>query len=157
MRTDILPQRGRPGQLAVEKLVPLVDEGAGSAFQALEETLSRLQEVLLRRQEVISRNRDVLPSGVRKGEAFILLEAELLLNAPSVWPEGRRVTVDEKQAWLQAEMRKDPRYQELLRRLHEAQGELERLDLEADILNRRYQALLALVNYYTAILNAGGA
>lgn len=155
-RAPILPQGASLGQLAASEsrraLLGRVERDVASIVASLQDTLVALGDAMARRGELVAQHRDVLPSGARKGEAFLAIEVDLALNAPQLGPDGKRITADQREAWVFAEARKSPEWQALRQRLDAAQAEISRADMDVELHGRRFQALLALLQFYEACL-----
>lgn len=154
----MIPQPHALGKLtsAIDKaeVVQALLQDVDEVVRSLALSQANLATLLRKRHEVFSQYRDVLPVGNREGEALALKEAEALLSAPELLPSGKRMTVDEKQAWLKANLAQDAEWQALQERKRKAMEELGRLDVEIGIEERRYRSLLSLLDFCTAMTKA---
>lgn len=126
-------------QLGTKQLVNDLNE--------LIEKIATLQET---RQASVNENPDFLGSSTHNCEAVKAIEAQMLLDSPEFDTDGKKVTVDRRQAWLEAEKRKHEPWLRALAKQRELIGLLAGLDIDIEKTARRYAALKAFLELRTA-------
>ncbi|MBA7650849.1 hypothetical protein ES703_58662 [subsurface metagenome] len=145
MSSEIKEKVSILNQLGTKELVTNLDE--------LIDKVASLQET---RQASINENPDFLGSFNHDCEAIKGIEAQMLLDSPEFDTDGKKVTVDRRQAWLEAEKRKNEPWLRAMAKQRELTGLLAGLDIEIEKTARRYAALKSFLELRTAQINLLG-
>ena len=133
-----------------EKVEILNQLGTKELGNELNELITEICRLQGERQKVVNENSDFLSFAGRDCEAVKDIEAQLFLVAPEVDDEGKKLTVDKRNAWLEAEKRATESWKQAIAKQREVANILAMLDSDIEKLSRRYSATKAFLELRTA-------
>jgi len=127
--------------------------GTAQLYERLEKLIDDVSGLQMSRQKLVDENPDFIGSGSRDCEAVKAVEVGLLLRAPDIDGDGKKITADRRSAWLENEKRRDKAWQQALTKQRELSAALANLDIEIEKASRRYSALKSYLELRTAQIN----